>query len=111
MGTYNMRTFRGAVYASALLSSLVASAAQAQISDDVVKIGILTDMSGPFSDQTGQGSAVGARMAIEEFNGRIGNARIQLVVADHQEWTLSRISAVPRRRSPFKRLGRRRSVS
>jgi branched-chain amino acid transport system substrate-binding protein len=79
-----MRTFRGAVYASALLSSLVASAAQAQISDDVVKIGILTDMSGPFSDQTGQGSAVGARMAIEEFNGRIGNARIQLVVADHQ---------------------------
>jgi len=42
---------------------------QAQkVSDDVVKIGVLTDLSGAYSDLAGQGSIVAARMAIEDFS-------------------------------------------
>jgi branched-chain amino acid transport system substrate-binding protein len=63
---------------------LTAGAAGAQISDNKIKIGVLTDMSGPFSDNTGQGSIEAARMAIEEFGGKVAGAPIELVFADHQ---------------------------
>ena len=43
----------------------------AQISDDVVKIGVLTDLSGPASDATGQGSVTAAEMAIIDFGGTV----------------------------------------
>src|SRR5688572_30163426 len=62
----------------------LAHPATAQISGDVVKIGVLTDMSGPFSDQTGRGSVAGAELAIEDFKGTVAGAKIELVVADHQ---------------------------
>ncbi len=62
----------------------LAHPAMAQISGDVVKIGVLTDMSGPFSDQTGRGSVAGAELAIEDFKGTVAGAKIELVVADHQ---------------------------
>ena len=45
-------------------------AAQAQISDDVVKIGVLTDMSSLYADVAGEGSVVAAQMAVEEFGDR-----------------------------------------
>ncbi|MDB5409688.1 MAG: transporter permease [Rhodospirillales bacterium] len=61
-----------------------AGAARAQISDDKIKIGVLTDMSGPFSDNTGQGSVEAARMAIEEFGAKVAGAPVELVVGDHQ---------------------------
>jgi branched-chain amino acid transport system substrate-binding protein len=63
---------------------LTAGAAGAQISDNKVRIGVLTDMSGPFSDNTGQGSVEAAKMAIEEFGGTVAGAPIELVVGDHQ---------------------------
>ena len=44
-----------------------AGSAQAQISDGIVKIGVLNDMSGLYSDITGQGSVVAARMAVEDY--------------------------------------------
>jgi imidazolonepropionase-like amidohydrolase len=50
---------------TAIASLALAHPATAQISGDVVKIGVLTDMSGPFSDQTGRGSVAGAELAIE----------------------------------------------
>jgi branched-chain amino acid transport system substrate-binding protein len=59
-------------------------AAQAQISDNVVRIGVLTDMSGPASDATGQGSVTAARMAIEDFGGKVNGVPIELVTADSQ---------------------------
>ena len=55
-----------------LLSTLAAAAcligttAQAQISDGIVKIGVLNDMSGLYSDITGQGSVLAAKMAVED---------------------------------------------
>jgi branched-chain amino acid transport system substrate-binding protein len=58
--------------------------ARAAISDDVVKIGVLTDMSGPYADLAGQGSVEAARMAVEEFNGRVRDKKIELVLGDHQ---------------------------
>jgi len=56
----------------------------AAISDGVVKIGLLLDMSGPYSDTTGIGSATAAKMAVEDFGGRVLGAPIEIVVADHE---------------------------
>jgi len=50
--------------------------AQAQISDDVVKIGVLTDLSGPASTPTGPGSVLAAQMAVDDFGGRIAGKPI-----------------------------------
>ncbi len=66
------------------LATTLAGGASAQMSDDTIKIGVLTDMSGPFSHQTGFGSVVAAQMAIDEFGGKIGSVPIELVSADHQ---------------------------
>ena len=57
-----------AAFAAAVLSS---QAALAQISDDVVKIGVLTDMNGPASTPTGQGSVTAAQMAVDDFGGKV----------------------------------------
>src|SRR3954463_11980578 len=70
-----------AAVAAALLSS---SAALAQISDDVVKIGILTDMSGPASTPTGPGSVAAAQMAVEDFGGTVLGKPIVVISGDHQ---------------------------
>jgi len=55
--------------------------AQAQ---DVVRIGLLTDLSGPYRDVTGPTSVACARLAVEEFTARNPNIRVELIVADHQ---------------------------
>jgi branched-chain amino acid transport system substrate-binding protein len=63
---------------------LLAQAAQAQITDNVVRIGVLNDMSGVFSDFQGPGSVVAAQLAVEDFGGTVAGARIEIVAADHQ---------------------------
>ncbi|MEA2760701.1 MAG: branched-chain amino acid transport system substrate-binding protein [Methylobacteriaceae bacterium] len=78
--------------ASALLLSAVLSlfpaVSQAQSTDQKpIKIGILSDMSGPYADQAGVGSVEAAKMAIEDIGGKIGNRTIELVSADHQHKT------------------------
>src|SRR5215470_5353926 len=55
-----------------------------RISDDVVKIAVLTDMSGLYADLGGQGSVTAAQLAIDEFGGKVLGKPIQLVYADHQ---------------------------
>jgi branched-chain amino acid transport system substrate-binding protein len=60
------------------------SAQTAGISDDVVKIGILTDMSGQFSHESGEGSVTAIKMAVEDFGGKVLGKPIEVVVADHQ---------------------------
>ena len=69
-----------------VLCGLLAAAgpALAQISDDVVRIGILTDMAGPYADINGQGSVIATRMAVEDFGGRVLGKPIEILVADHQ---------------------------
>jgi branched-chain amino acid transport system substrate-binding protein len=69
----------------ALAAAMLASTAtMAQVSDDVVKIGVLTDMTGPSSTPTGQGSVTSAQMAIDDFGGTVLGKPISLIVADHQ---------------------------
>jgi branched-chain amino acid transport system substrate-binding protein len=74
------------VAALAVLAGALAAApcAGAQISDDVVKIGVLTDLSGPASDATGQGSVTAAEMAVEDFGGTVAGKPIKVVSANHQ---------------------------
>ena len=74
-------TVAGAL-AAALLSS---SSALAQISDDAVKIGVLTDMNGPAATATGQGSVTSAQMAVEDFGSKVLGKPIVVIVGDHQD--------------------------
>jgi branched-chain amino acid transport system substrate-binding protein len=70
-----------AVFMAALSAS---PAAVAQISDDVVKIGVLTDMNGPASTPTGQGSVTAAQMAVEDFGGKVLGKPVSVIIGDHQ---------------------------
>ena len=54
------------------------------ISDDFVKIGVLTDMSGQFSHESGEGAVTAVRMAVEDFGGTVLGKPIEVVSADHQ---------------------------
>lgn len=56
----------------------------AGISDGVVKIGVLDDMSGVFADQQGMGDYIAARMAAEDFGGKVRGAPIEVIQADLQ---------------------------
>jgi branched-chain amino acid transport system substrate-binding protein len=66
--------------------SLLGSAmdARAQVSDDVVKIGVLDDMSGPYADIQGPGDVVAVKMAVEDFGGNINGKPIEVVSGDLQ---------------------------
>jgi branched-chain amino acid transport system substrate-binding protein len=75
---------RFALGALAALATGPAAHAAEKISDGVVKIGVLTDMTGYYSDLAGPGSVLAAQMAAEDFGGKIGNAKIVIVSADHQ---------------------------
>jgi branched-chain amino acid transport system substrate-binding protein len=73
--------------ASAAFLTLINSSAGAQnaaVSDDVVKIGVLTDMSGQFSHESGEGAVTAVKMAVEDFGGKVLGKPIEVVVADHQ---------------------------
>lgn len=70
---------------AAALALSIASAANAQVSDGIVRIGLLTDMSGPYSDPAGPGTIVATKMAIADFIEREKPTfKIELVSADHQ---------------------------
>src|SRR5712671_4027542 len=64
--------------------SLGAGPALAQISDGVVKIGVLNDQSSLYADLAGQGSVVAARMAVEDFGADKKGMKVEIVSADHQ---------------------------
>lgn len=64
--------------------ALAAGAAFAQVSDDAVRIGVLTDMSSLYSDSTGPGSVLAAEMAVADFGGTVLGKPIEIVSADHQ---------------------------
>ncbi len=68
-----------------LAGSLVTASAQAQVSDNVVRIGVLTDMSGAYSDLAGTGSVVATQLAIDDFKAKNKVSwAIEVVSADHQ---------------------------
>ena len=70
---------------SLLLAALLGStAAMADISNGTVRIGVLTDMSGPYTDNNGAGAVEAARMAVEDFGGKAAGRPVDVVYADHQ---------------------------
>jgi branched-chain amino acid transport system substrate-binding protein len=75
-------TMLGVALAAATLSS---PAALAQISDDVVKIGVLTDMNGPAATSTGPGSVTAAQMAVDDFGGKVLGKPVTIIIGDHQD--------------------------
>ena len=58
--------------------------AHAQISDGVIKIGVLNDQSSLYADLAGQGSVIAARMAVEDFGAAKKGMKVEIVSADHQ---------------------------
>jgi branched-chain amino acid transport system substrate-binding protein len=64
--------------------ALLGGPAQAEISGNAVKIGVMNDQSGLYADLAGQGSVEAARMAVEDFGGSVNGAAIEVLSADHQ---------------------------
>lgn len=75
---HRLRTFL------ALAGLVLAGPACAGDKTGTVKIGVLTDMSGTFSDLTGNGAVQAAKMAAEKFGGKVGGRPIEIIFADHQ---------------------------
>jgi branched-chain amino acid transport system substrate-binding protein len=73
-----------AVAATLATAMSFTGAQQGKISDDVVKIGVLTDMSGLYADYGGPGAVAAAKMAVEDFGGKVFGKNIEVVNADHQ---------------------------
>jgi branched-chain amino acid transport system substrate-binding protein len=72
------------VLAAAVALAGSTGGARAQISDDVVKIGVLTDMSSLYADATGKGSLVATQMAVEDFGGKVKGKPVEVLSGDHQ---------------------------
>jgi branched-chain amino acid transport system substrate-binding protein len=77
-----MRALKAALSSAILFAGIWP--AFAQISDNKVKIGILTESSGVYADLAGNGSIVAAKMAIEDFGGKVNGMPIEIVSANHQ---------------------------
>jgi branched-chain amino acid transport system substrate-binding protein len=77
-------TMRTLLLGAAGACILAGGAAAPGFQNDGVKIGVLTDMSGTYSDIAGQGSVVAAQMAIEDFGKQINGKAVEVVSADHQ---------------------------
>jgi len=66
------------------LAALAGTSAQAQVSGDVVKIGIITDMSSVYADLDGAGGVEAIRMAIADAGGAVAGKKVEVLFADHQ---------------------------
>jgi branched-chain amino acid transport system substrate-binding protein len=67
-----------------LVVALTAGPAAAQVSDGVIKIGVLNDQSSLYADLAGQGSVVAARMAVEDYGADKKGLKVEIISADHQ---------------------------
>src|SRR3982074_2913794 len=76
-----MRAFS---FAASALCALATGSATAQ---GTVKIGVLNDMSGVYSDDQGPGSVLAAQMAVEDFGGSVGGRKVEVISGDHQNKT------------------------
>ena len=70
--------------AGCVFAAIAPVSVHAQVSDNVIRIGVLTDLSGIYSDINGEGSVTAARLAAEEFGNELAGARIEIVAGDHQ---------------------------
>ncbi|MDT7952174.1 MAG: ABC transporter substrate-binding protein [Acetobacteraceae bacterium] len=67
-----------------LVAALIASAAQAEIPNHTLKVGVLNDQSGPFADQSGKGSLIAAQLAADDFTQQNPGLKVDIIYGDHQ---------------------------
>jgi branched-chain amino acid transport system substrate-binding protein len=79
-----MSNFKRTIVGIAVAAALSVGAAQAQVSDNVIKIGVLSDMSSLYTDLAGAGSVIAARLAVEDSGIEKRGYKIEIVSADHQ---------------------------
>jgi branched-chain amino acid transport system substrate-binding protein len=79
-----MNVFKRTLIGIAVAAALGAGSAQAQISDNIIKIGVLSDMSSLYTDLAGAGSVAAAKMAIEDSGIEKRGYKVELISADHQ---------------------------
>ncbi len=72
------------ISAACLFGAGTTHAQQGKLSDDTLKLGVLTDMSGLYADFGGPGAVTAAKMAVEDFGGKMFGKTIEVVSADHQ---------------------------
>jgi branched-chain amino acid transport system substrate-binding protein len=75
---------RGVVWSVAVCLAAWGAPAWAQLSNDVVKIGVATDMSSLYADINGPGAVIATQMAIDDFGGTVMGKKIELVSGDIQ---------------------------
>jgi branched-chain amino acid transport system substrate-binding protein len=71
-----------AIFGTLVLAAATLGTAHAQ--SDVVRIGVLNDLSSVYSDYQGMGSVIAARMAVEDYGGKAAGKRVEIVFGDHQ---------------------------
>ena len=79
-----MNAMKHTLIALAVAAALGAGAAQAQVSDNMIKIGVLSDMSSLYTDLAGAGSVVAARLAVEDSGIEKRGIKVEIISADHQ---------------------------
>src|SRR5436190_12727017 len=79
-----MNTFKRTLVGVAVAAALAIPAAHAQVSDNVVKIGVLSDMSSLYTDLAGAGSVVAAKLAVEDSGIEKRGYKVEVISADHQ---------------------------
>jgi branched-chain amino acid transport system substrate-binding protein len=79
-----MKTFRRSIVSLACAMALGAGTAQAQISDNLIKIGVMSDMSSLYTDIGGSGSIAATRLAVEDSGIEKRGYKVEIVTADHQ---------------------------
>ena len=71
-------------FAAAIATLTAISGANAQYTDNTIKIGVLTDMSSLYTDLSGAGSVLAAKMAVEDFGAAAKGMKVEIINADHQ---------------------------
>jgi branched-chain amino acid transport system substrate-binding protein len=84
MSQGSVNAFRFATAIAGAMLCMPASAQNAKISDGVVKVGVIEDMSGVYADITGKGAVTAAQMAVEDFGGKVLGVPVEVIFADHQ---------------------------
>jgi len=79
-----MKSLATLAAAGIAIAAFAGSASAQEISDDMVKIGVLTDMSSLYADATGKGSLAAVQMAVEDYGGKVRGKPIEVISADHQ---------------------------
>jgi len=79
-----MKSLTTALAAGLAVAALGSTAHAQTISDDVVKIGVLTDMSSLYADATGKGSLAAVQMAVADYGGKVKGKPVEVIYADHQ---------------------------